>query len=183
MTYLCIILIISFTLFIFLEYNELVKDKNAVKEAFATMDVYLKKRWDLIPNVVQVVENYAIHEKETMKEIVELRNASYEKMTMTDKMKADEQVTNGVSKIIIIAENYPELKANEVFLNLSEQLKKVEEDIANSRKYYNAVVKKLNTKIEMFPSNLIAKMFGFESADMFQIASEEKENVNIKINN
>ena len=144
------------------------------------MDVYLKKRWDLIPNLVETVKGYASHEKDTLKEIVELRNSSYDNMSDDEKIKKNEQISNGITKIMALAEAYPELKANENFRDLSNQLTKVEEDIANSRKYYNGVVRMFNNKVEMFPSNIFANLFGFKSKAMFEASANERENVKVQ---
>lgn len=161
-------------------YNSLVSLKNKVKEAFATMDVYLKKRWDLIPNIVETVKVYANHEKETLEAIVELRHISYDNMSDENKIRTNEQLSSGITKIMALAESYPELKSNENFKDLSNNLSKVEEDIANSRKYYNAVVKNYNNKVEMFPSNIFAAMFGYKEKDMFEANEKERQNVQIK---
>lgn len=161
--------IIIIILYIFITYNILVKSNNLVKEAFSTMDVYLKKRWDLIPNLVEIVKAYAEHEKETFIRVTELRNNGYENMTINKKISINEQLAKEISHIRVISQNYPKLKANENYLQLSETLTKIEDEIVNSRKYYNATVRILNNKIEMFPSNLIAKLFGFETISMFEV--------------
>ena len=126
------------------------------------MDIYLKKRWDLIPNLVEVVKGYAKHEKDTFSEITELRTRSYDNMSIDKKIDINEQLTNSLSRIMAISENYPELKASENFSQLSKELTKIEDEIANSRKYYNGTVRMLNNKVQMFPSNLIASIFGFK---------------------
>ena len=164
-----------------ISYNSFVSLNNKVKEAFSTLDVYLKKRWDLIPNLVEVVKGYAKHEKETLEDIVKLRNSSYDNMSDSDKIKADEKLTNGINKIMAIAESYPELKASENYKELSSQLVKIEDDIANSRKYYNGVVRMFNNKVEMFPSNIIAKILGYSSKDMFEVDSNERESVKVEL--
>ncbi|MBP5204650.1 LemA family protein [bacterium] len=164
-----------------ISYNSFVSLNNKVKEAFSTLDVYLKKRWDLIPNLVEVVKGYAKHEKETLEDIVKLRSSSYDSMSDSDKIKADEKLTNGINKIMAIAESYPELKASENYKELSSQLVKIEDDIANSRKYYNGVVRMFNNKVEMFPSNIIAKILGYSSKDMFEVDSNERESVKVEL--
>ena len=152
-----------------------------MKEAFSTMDIYLKKRWDLIPNIVEIVKGYAKHEKDTLKEIVELRNSVYDKMTAEEKIKTNEQLSSSINKVRVLTEAYPNLKANENFKDLSNQLAKVEDEIANSRKYYNAVVRIYNNKVEMFPNNIFATLFGYCPKTMFEASTNEKENVNIKL--
>ena len=149
-------------------YNGFIRLRNNCDEAFATMDVYLKKRYDLIPNLVETVKGYATHESPATPEA----------------KLAGENVLQGTLKsLFALAESYPDLKANQNFLELSDQLRAVEEDIANSRKYYNAVVKQFNTKCEVFPSNLIASIFHFEKKPMFEVgAAEERENVKVSFN-
>lgn len=173
-----IALIVIYTLVL---YNNFVKLNNKVKEAFSTMDVYLKKRWDLIPNIVETVKGYAKHEKDTLKEIVELRNSTYDKMSDDEKIKTNEQLSSGINKIMALAEAYPDLKANENFKDLSHQLAKVEDDIANSRKYFNGVVRVYNNKVEMFPSNILAKLFGYKSKAMFETSETERESIKVKL--
>ena len=178
--YIIIAIVVVLVFYMLGVYNGLVQLNNKVKEAFSTMDVYLKKRWDLIPNLVVTVKGYASHEKDTLKEIVELRNSSYDNMSDDEKIKKNEQISNGITKIMALAEAYPELKANENFRDLSNQLTKVEEDIANSRKYYNGVVRMFNNKVEMFPSNIFANLFGFKSKAMFEASANERENVKVQ---
>ena len=179
--YIVIAIIALIIIYAFVLYNSFVKLNNKVKEAFSTMDVYLKKRWDLIPNVVETVKGYANHEKDTLKEIVELRNSAYDKMSDDEKIKTNEQLSSGISKIMALAEAYPDLKANENFKDLSNQLTKVEDEIANSRKYYNGVVRIYNNKVEMFPSNIFASLFGYKTKTMFEASSNERENIKIKL--
>ena len=178
--YIIIAIVVVLVFYMLGVYNGLVQLNNKVKEAFSTMDVYLKKRCDLIPNLVETVKGYASHEKDTLKEIVELRNSSYDNMSDDEKIKKNEQISNGITKIMALAEAYPELKANENFRDLSNQLTKVEEDIANSRKYYNGVVRMFNNKVEMFPSNIFANLFGFKSKAMFEASANERENVKVQ---
>lgn len=156
-------------------YNSLVNLKNTVEEAFATMDVYMKKRWDLIPNIVASVKGYAKHEAETLENVIASRNGRYQDMTAEQKMQANSELSRGLAGFNILAEQYPGLKANQNFLDLNNQLQKTEEDIANARKYYNAVVKNYNNKIEMFPSSIIARLFRFGEKQMFNIENEEEK--------
>lgn len=179
--YIIIGIVALLLVYVLITYNGFVKTNNIVKEAFSTMDVYLKKRWDLIPNLVEVVKGYAKHEKETFNEITTLRTNSYDNMSMSKKIDVNEQLTQGISKIMAISENYPELKASENFLQLSKDLTQIEDEIANSRKYYNGSVRILNTKIQMFPSNIVAGMFGFKQANMFETNAEEKNNVKVEL--
>ncbi len=179
--YIIIGLVVIILLYVLITYNGLVKSNNFVKEAFSTMDVYLKKRWDLIPNLVEVVKGYAKHEKETIENITSLRTNAYESMSIDKKINVNEQLTQGLSRIMAISENYPDLKASQNFIELSRDLTKIEDEIANSRKYYNGTVRIFNNKIQMFPSNIIANMFGFHSANMFEANADEKNNVKVDL--
>ena len=179
--YIIITIIVLIVIYALAIYNSFVQLNNKVKEAFSTMDVYLKKRWDLIPNIVETVKGYAKHEKDTLKEVVELRNSTYDKMSDEEKIKTNEQLSSGINKIMALAEAYPDLKANENFKDLSKQLTKVEDDIANSRKYYNGVVRIYNNKVEMFPSNIFAGLFGYKSKAMFEASANERENVKVEL--
>lgn len=162
-------------------YNGFVSSKNKIEEAFSTMDVYMKKRWDLIPNLVNTVKGYAEHEKETLSKVTEMRSKSYESMTLNEKVEADRGLGSALGRLIATAESYPELKANENFVNLQNQLNQIENDIANSRKYYNGCVRQMNTKVESFPSNIIAGMFHFEKYQMFEVEDAgERKNVKVE---
>lgn len=162
-------------------YNRLVKGKIMVEEAFSTMDVYLKKRFDLIPNLVETVKGYASHEKETLAQIVALRNQNYDGMSDEEKVENGVVISKAVPKILALAEAYPDLKANQNFMDLSMQLRDVEEDIANARKYYNGAVKKYNLLCQTIPTNIIAGMFRFESKKMFEVEiAEERKNVKVE---
>ena len=178
-TYVIIAIVVIFLVLILITYNSFVKLNNKVEEAFSTMDVYLKKRWDLIPNIVETVKGYAKHEKSTLEEVINLRNSSYDKMNTNDKVEVNNKLSHGISKLMAIAEAYPDLKANENFKDLSSQLTKVEDDIANARKYYNGTVRIFNDKVQMFPSNIIAGIFGYKAKKMFEANENERENVKV----
>lgn len=160
--------------------NSFVVLMNQVEEAFATMDVYLKKRWDLIPNLVETVKGYAKHEKETFKDVINLRNSGYTKMSSDEKIAANQQLQQGIARIMALAENYPELKASENFKDLNLQLSEAEKDISNARKFYNGAVKNYNNKVQMFPGCIFAAVFGYHKKEMFSIAANERENVKVK---
>lgn len=131
--------------------------------------------------MVEVVKGYTSYENNTLTKITELRANSYNDLTMDKKININEQLTNAISSIIAVSENYPELKASENFLNLSKSLTKIEDDIANSRKYYNGTVRIYNNKIQMFPSNIVASLFNFKEASMFEAGIEEKNNVKVDL--
>ena len=177
--YIIIAIVLIIVMYVLVTYNNFIKLKNMVQEAFSTMDVYLKKRWDLIPNLIETVKGYVKHEENTLKEIVDLRGSSYDSMSDDEKVKANQTISKDINKIMLVAENYPDLKASVNFQDLSRELTKVEEDIANARKYYNGAVEMFNNKVEMFPSNILAKLFGYKSKAMFETDSNERENVKV----
>ncbi|MEA4923528.1 MAG: LemA family protein [Eubacteriaceae bacterium] len=161
-------------------YNGFIKLRNSVEESFSTMDVYMKKRFDLIPNLVETVKGYAAHEAGTLEKVTAARSAVQNSST-TEERLANENILSGTLRsLFAVSEAYPDLKANQNFMDLQQQLKKVEEDIVNARKYYNAVVKQFNTKCEVFPSNIVAGMFHFERKPMFEVDSED-ERKNVKV--
>lgn len=156
-------------------YNYGVGLRNLVQEAFATMDVYLKKRWDLVPNLIEVVKNYAQHEKTLLEDLTKLRSGNYNDLSAQQKLDTNVQLGQKLMRVMAVAENYPDLKANESYMLLMKQLSAVEEDIANARKYYNGTVRELNTYLDMFPTNLIGQMFGLKKAQMFAISDEQRQ--------
>lgn len=173
--------IILIIIYAFILYNNFINLDNKVKEAFSTMDVYLKKRWDLIPNLVETVKGYAKYEEETLTKVTKLRNTVYNKMTNDEKIINNEELSSDVSKIMALKEAYPELKANENFIDLSNKLTKIEDDIANARKYYNGTVRIYNNKVQMFPNNIFAKIFNYKTKRMFEASLEDKQNIRINL--
>jgi len=162
-------------------YNSFVKLRNMVEEAFATMDVYLKKRYDLIPNLVETVKGYAAHEAGTLEKVIQARNIASSANNIEDRIKGETMLTGALKSLFALAEAYPDLKANTNFLDLQSQLQRMEDEIANSRKYYNAIVKEFNTKTEVFPSNIIAGIFNFARKPLFEVSDEaERDNVRVK---
>ena len=173
--------IILIIIYAFILYNNFISLDNKVKEAFSTMDVYLKKRWDLIPNLVETVQGYAKYEEETLMRVTKLRNTVYNEMTNDEKIINNEELSSDVSKIMALKEAYPELKANENFIDLSNKLTKIEDDIANARKYYNGTVRIYNNKVQMFPNNIFAKIFNYKTKRMFEASLEDKQNIKINL--
>ena len=167
-----ILLIIILTL-----YNNLVKARNKVKQAESGIDVYLNQRFDLIPNLVECVKAYSKHEQKIFTEIANLR-ATY--MKQPKNIKSAESLNNKMNQLIAVAENYPELKASEQYLELQRTLTKLESQLQAARRIYNAEVTNYNNKIEVVPSNLIASLFGFKHAQLFEIEEYKKENIDIK---
>ena len=161
-------------------YNSLVSLRNKVRNQFSQIDVQLKKRFALIPNLVETVKGYAKHEKETFEEIVNARNGYASAKTDEEKMQANTELTKGINKLLALAEAYPELKANENFLGLQKDLKDVEEKISYARQFYNDSVMTYNNKIEMFPSNIAASIGGFKKEAFFEANENERENVKVE---
>jgi len=164
--------------------NALVRLKNKVEEAWSTIDVYLKKRFDLIPNFVETVKGYAKHESETLEKVVAARNIAGAARSSDEKIAAENNLTNSLRTFLnVVSEKYPELKANTNFLDLQNQLKQIEGELEGSRRYYNGVVKSFNTKIEIFPSSIVARRMGeeYKKKPYFELDSvEERKNVEVK---
>ena len=171
-----IVVAIIILLYILIIYNSLISSKNKVKQARSTVDVYLTQRFDLIPNLVECVKGYMNYEKEILEEIAKQRSKYME----TKNLKDGEELNNKCNQIIAVAENYPELKANEQFLNLQKNLSKMESQLQASRRIYNADVTIYNNRVLMFPSNILAKIFGFKEEELFQAEVAAKNNIEIK---
>lgn len=172
-----IIIAVVVVLIIFLvsTYNNLVVLRNRAKDQWAQVDVQLKRRFDLIPNLVETVKGYAKHENSTLKEVIEARNKFQSATTPEEEMAASGDLNKALSRLMVLTESYPELKANENFLSLQADLKDCEEKIAYARQFYNDSVLSYMNKIEMFPSNIVASMFGFKEMKYFEISEGEKE--------
>ncbi len=175
-----VVLLIALVIWYISCYNGLVAMRNRVEEAWATIDVQLKKRYDLIPNLVSTVKGYAKHESETLERVIAARNLA---MTATGdaKMAAENALSGTLKSLFALGEAYPDLKANSNFIDLQRQLQKVEEELASARKYYNGAVKAINTKIESFPSNIVARNMKLEKRKYFELESaEERQNVKVE---
>ena len=157
-------------------YNNLIQLRNKVKEAFSTMDVYLKKRYDLIPSLVDIVKGYAKHETDTLQEVTKMR-VNAQKSDLNAAINNEMKIRDALQSLLVIVEKYPDLKANTNFLDLQERLSKMEEEIAFSRRYYNGCVREFNDRCQMFPFNLIAGVFGFKALPMYQVESEQERKV------
>ncbi len=175
-----VVILVAVLMFFVSTYNGLVVARNKVRDQFSQIDVQLKKRFDLIPNLVETVKGYAKHESETFEKVIQARNGYANAKTDAEKLAASKEMSQGVMQIFALAENYPELKANSNFLELQGQLKEVEDKISYARQFYNDSVLMLNNKIEMFPSNLVASMFGFKKETFFEADEKERENVQVK---
>ena len=161
-------------------YNSLITLRNKVKDQWSQIEVNLKRRFDLIPNLVETVKGYAKHEKSTLEDVIKARNAFASANTPEDEMKASGEITKAVSKLFALAESYPDLKANENFLNLQGELKETEDKISYARQFYNDTVMSYNNKVQMFPSNIIANMFNFKTETFFEADEAERKNVEVK---
>lgn len=161
-------------------YNGLVQLRNRVEEAYSTIDVYLKRRFDLIPNLVETVKGYAAHEQQTLSEVMAARSATAT-ADPNARMQAEGNLTQALRGLLAVAEAYPNLKADAQFLNLQQQLDTLEQEIAQARKYYNAIVQQMNTKVETFPSLVVAGIHHFQKAAFFQVEDEaERQGVQVK---
>lgn len=161
-------------------YNSLVSLRNKVRDQWAQIDVNLKRRADLIPNLVETVKGYAKHEEGTLQAVIEARNKVVAAPSKDDEMSANNELTGALNKLFALAESYPDLKANQNFMDLQNSLKETEDKIAYSRQFYNDAVLKYSNKIEMFPSNIIAGMFHFEKEKFFEASEAEKENPKVQ---
>ena len=165
---------------ILLNYNKLIKQRNQVRQAKSGIDVVLNQRFDLIPNMVECVKSYSKYESETLDELVEART-TYKNTNGVD-IKTAERINDKFNSILAVAESYPDLKANAQYMELQNRLSEIENKLQNVRNTYNAVVTRYNTTIETIPSNIVAKMFAFEKAELFKIEEEKRENINISVN-
>ena len=165
-------------------YNGLIQSRNKVKNAWSQIDVQLQRRFDLIPNLVEAVKGYMAHESDTLTKIAELRTSWANASTVHEKAELDNQLSGALKTIMAVSENYPDLKANTNFSELSEELRNTENKISFSRQFYNDSVTMYNTKLELFPSNIVASMFNFKSRELFTAESDEaRKNVKVDFNN
>ncbi|MDR3571605.1 MAG: LemA family protein [Candidatus Pacebacteria bacterium] len=155
-------------------YNGFVTLTQRVKEAWSDIDVQLKRRYDLIPNLVETVKGYAAHESGTLEKVTEMRTRAMNATAPADKAQAEDMLSGALKSLFAVAESYPNLKANENFLELQRQLEDTENKLQAARRFYNSVVQDLNTRLQRFPGNLIGNMFGFKPADYFQLGAEEQ---------
>jgi LemA protein len=162
-------IVIVVGLWFVITYNGLVRLRNAAKNAWSQIDVQLKRRYDLIPNIVETVKGYAAHEKTTLEQVIQARQRGIEASTVKDQAAAENMITGALRQLFALSEAYPNLKANENFLALQEELSSTENKISFARQYYNDTVQAFNTRQQMFPANLVASMLGFEPAEFFEI--------------
>lgn len=175
-----LIVVIAIILYIISTYNGLKTLQKRVENGWSQIDVQLQRRFDLIPNFVETVKGYMKHESSTFEKIAELRTSWANSTTVSDKAQIDNQLSGALKTIMAVSENYPELKANQNFSELSEELRNTENKISFSRQFYNDTVTKYNTKLELFPSNIIAGIFNFKACDLFKVDNEEARK-NVKV--
>ncbi|MBS1716139.1 MAG: LemA family protein [Armatimonadetes bacterium] len=181
MTWIAIIVVVVLFLLFIGMYNGLVRSRVEVDNAFSQIDVQLKRRYDLIPNLVETVKGYMNFEQTTLEKVIQARNMALGAKSVNEKAAADGQVTSALNGFFAIAESYPDLKANQNMLSLQEELKSTENKISFARQYYNDSVTAYNTKLQVFPSSIIASMGGFTPRDLFVVENAtERENVQVK---
>ena len=161
-------------------YNGLIRLRNTCDNAWSDVDVQLKKRYDLIPNLVETVKGYAKHEKATLESVIQARNQAIEAPTPDATIAAENVLTGALRQLFALAEAYPDLKANQHFIQLQGDLTQIEGDIANARRYYNAVVRDFNTRQQTFPANVIAGSFGFQPRMFFEAEEEDRKSVKVQ---
>lgn len=175
------VLIVLLISYVIITYNKLINRQNIVKDQFSQIDVQLKRRFDLIPSLIEIVKGYAIHENETFIKIVETRNKFTSSSSINNEIDAANELSSLLSNMFILAEDYPDLKANKNFLELQEQLKETEDKIAIARQFYNDTVLTYNNILDMFPSKIIAAIFLFKRFKFFEIDYKERTNIDVTI--
>ncbi len=181
MIYIILGVLVAFVFWIILIYNGLVKLKNRAKEAWADIDVQLKRRYNLIPNLVETVKGYASHEKGLFEKVAEARSRAMGATDMKERQEAENVLSGTLKSIIAISESYPDLKASQNFLELQRELRDTEDKVQASRRFYNTNVRDLNIKIESFPANVFVPSFGFKKMDLFELTEpEEREAPKVK---
>ena len=174
------IIVVVLVLYFITSYNGLVRLRNMVKDQWAQIDVLLKRRADLIPNLVETVKGYAKHESGTLEAVIAARNKAVNAKGAEDEMKANGELTGALNKLFALAESYPDLKANTNFMDLQNNLKETEDKISYARQFYNDAVLKYKNKLEVFPSNIVAGIFGFKPEPFFEATDSEKETPQVK---
>ena len=184
LVYVVLVIFLALAAIIVALYNGLIRLKNRVEEAWSDIDVQLKRRYDLIPNLINTVKGYATHEQETLQNVVEARNAAMTAQAGSDtklQAGAENALSSTLKSIFALSENYPDLKANQNFLELQQELSDTENKIQAARRFYNGNVRDFNTKIEVFPTNMMASRLGFKRRDFFELEDEkQRENVEVK---
>jgi len=179
--YIILTIAVLIVLWVVAVYNGLIKTRNRTKEAWADIDVQLKRRYDLIPNLVEIVKAYAVHERELFEKVTEARSRAMGAKSIKEHSNAENALSSTLKTLFAVSENYPQLRASENFLELQKELTDTEDKVQAARRFYNNNVMELNTKIESFPVNIIASTFGFKQMDLFELAEkEEREPVKVR---
>ena len=168
-------LLVITVLWVIKSYNKLVKLKTFMEESWSIVDVFLNKRYDLIPNLVEAVKGFAAHESETLENVILARNQSRGARNVTEKVESESMLTNALSRLMIVSEKYPQLLANENFMHLQNELSSLEVEIERARRYYNGSVRENNIGVRTFPMNIIANMFNFDEGKFFEITAIKRE--------
>jgi LemA protein len=175
--YIILFVVLILVLWLVGVFNSLVKIKNRAKEAWADIDVQLKRRYNLIPNLMETVKGYASHEKEVFEKVTQARAQAMGAQNVEEKAKAENMLSNTLKSLFAVSENYPDLKASQNFLELQRELRDTEDKVQAARRFYNANVRDLNIKRESFPSSIVAKTFNFQKMDLFELAEAEQREV------
>lgn len=176
-TIIILILAIVLAAYLISMYNKLVKLKTLMQEGWSGIDVQLKKRYDLIPNLINTVKGFATHEKEVFENVAAMRSAGLNAKSVKEQEQAENQITQALGRLFAVAENYPDLKANTNFLALQNELSQIENDIQMSRRYYNGTVRENNILVDSFPSNIVANLFSFSHGEFFELDNEQERSV------
>jgi len=180
---LIIIIVVALLIYVMFTYNSMIKLRNQVKEAWSDIDVQLKRRYNLIPNIVETIKGYAAHEEAVFTKVTEARANAINATSKKDQSAAENMLSGALKSLFAVAENYPELKANENFMQLQNELVDTEDKIQSARRFYNSITRDFNTKIQQFPSSLIAQAFTFKPEEFFEIEeAKERENVEVSFN-
>lgn len=179
MWWIILAVVVLIVLWIISSYNGLVTLRQRVNNGWSQIDVQLQRRFDLIPNLVETVKGYTKHEETVFTKVAELRTSWAKASTVAEKAEISNQLSSALKTIMAVSESYPELKSNSNFSELQQELQNTEDKISYSRQFYNDIVTKYNTKIQVFPTSIIASMFHFESADLFKVSEEGRQNVKV----
>ena len=179
---LLIVVVVALVLYVVLSYNGMIKLRNRVKEAWSDIDVQLKRRYNLIPNIIETVKGYAAHEEGVFTKVTEARSQAINATGIKGQGAAENMLSGALKSLFAVAESYPDLKANENFMQLQNELVDTEDKIQSARRFYNSVVKDFNTKIQQFPAKIIAQVFKFKDEEFFEADEEQKENVEVSFN-
>lgn len=175
-----IVILVLLVLYTISVYNSLIKLRMNVKNGFSQIDVQLKRRFDLIPNLVETIKGFTKHEKETLESVINARNTYLNANSPEDKINANTEAASALTRLFALSESYPELKADKSFVNMQEQLKDTEDKIGYARQFYNDYVAAYNRKTELFPSNIIANLFNFKQEAFFEADDDTRENIKVK---